>query len=76
MEYYYLNENSNEVLVENRSGPISSVLVVLVTIVVSSDDFHYCFIINYINLDFIYFDIQHGCRVQCSKLFISAEYQK
>ena len=32
MEYYYLNENSNEVLVENRSGPISSVLVVLVTI--------------------------------------------
>ena len=31
MEYYYLNENSNKVLVENRSGPISSVLVVLVT---------------------------------------------
>ena len=42
MEYYYLNENSNEVLVENRSGPISSMLVVLVTMVVSSDDFHYC----------------------------------
>ena len=59
MEYYYLNENSNEVLVENRSGPISMVLVVLVTIVVSSDDFHYCLITNYIDLDFIYFDIQH-----------------